>query len=739
MPLGPADVRPALRAGVVSVVVVESGGTVLPALQSIETAGVPAELLQVVVVTQERPADRSTQPYLEIVQPGSRSLRRSRGADAAGGEFMALVDGDVAMPAGVLGSLVDTLHREVRTGAVAPATGTPAPTARQGQALDAFSVPLGLVVLRTAAWREAGGLTPELDGVLEDVDLGWRLWLLGYRVRLRADLGGGPLAEPPSATEADRARDVMLVRNVSDAVLDEWYATADAERRRLTERLLAGRARVQASRRVDDRQLLALVRRGDLLGASDPAVERALGQRDSLPSRRRVLVVTGDTLGSRMAGPAIRAWEMAHALGREHDVVLAALGGSSLTSPSVRCLSAGEQELRDFEQWCEVLIFQGYLLRDHPWLLETSAVLVADLYDPIQLEVLEQDRSKPLAARAASLDDVVATVSTQLRRADFFLCASTTQRDLWLGALSVLGRVNAATYDGDEQLEQLIAVVPFGISATPPVPAQSVIRGIVPGIGAEDTVLLWGGGIYNWFDPLTLLHAVDRVRRVRDDVRLFFLGTKHPNPMVPAMRMATSARSLSQRLGLLGTHVFFNEDWVPYDRRGEYLLEADIGVSCHYEHVETRFSFRTRILDYLWAGLPIVTTSGDVFADLVRSEGLGEVVPPEDVDALAGALLRLVEDRDTRAACARDVARVASGFTWDVTLEPLLAFCRSPRYAADRFREGVPDPAAVLAGPPRTVRSELTLARDYLQRGGVLELARRAAGRVLRQLKSALD
>jgi hypothetical protein len=36
-----------------------------------------------------------------------------------------------------------------------------------------------------------------------------------------------------------------------------------------------------------------------------------------------------------------------------------------------------------------------------------------------------------------------------------------------------------------------------------------------------------------------------------------------------------------------------------------------IGVSAHPAHLETRFAFRTRMLDYLWAGLPIVSTEGE--------------------------------------------------------------------------------------------------------------------------------
>src|SRR5206468_8785633 len=101
---------------------------------------------------------------------------------------------------------------------------------------------------------------------------------------------------------------------------------------------------------------------------------------------------------------------------------------------------------------------------------------------------------------------------------------------------------------------------------------------------------------------------------------------------------------LATELGLTGTHVFFNEGWVPYEERQNYLLEADIGVSTHLDHVETAFSFRTRILDYLWASLPIVATEGDSFATLIEAEGLGLTVPAQDVGALETALLPLLDD-----------------------------------------------------------------------------------------------
>jgi hypothetical protein len=320
------------------------------------------------------------------------------------------------------------------------------------------------------------------------------------------------------------------------------------------------------------------------------------------------------------------------------------------------------------------------------------------------------------------------------------MCASTKQRDFWLGQLSGLGRLNPQTYDEDETLESLITVVPFGLADATPVHSKPAIKGVVPGIGPDDKVILWGGGVYNWFDPLTLLRAIDRLRHRRPDVRLFFLGLRHPNPDVPEMRMAVAMRELSDELGLTGKHVFFNEGWVPYDERQNYLLEADVAVSTHLDHVETAFSFRTRILDYLWAGVPIVATAGDALADVIESKSLGVTVPPGDVAALEDALFRVIDDEEFATLCRKNIATVAPQFRWSEVLTPLLEFCRNPRRAPDLVaaQPGVLAPElrgrtpALRARRPNEsrFRAEMGLARSYLQQGGAKLVFKRVAGRV---------
>jgi hypothetical protein len=285
----------------------------------------------------------------------------------------------------------------------------------------------------------------------------------------------------------------------------------------------------------------------------------------------------------------------------------------------------------------------------------------------------------------------------------------------------------------------LISVVPFGVSDVPPKATRPVLRGVVPGIGPDDKVLLWGGGIYNWFDPITLIRAVDKLRSRVPTVRLFFLGTKHPNPHVGEMRMAVDALRVTEELDLLDTHVFFNEDWVAYDDRQNYLLEADVGVSTHLDHVETAFSFRTRVLDYFWASLPVLTTSGDSLAALIESRSAGLVVAPNDVDALEEALHALLTDDELIAGARKASGELADEFRWSRVLQPLLEFCRAPRRAPDLvdplISGQVGDPLR-LRLVRRRLQRDLGIAVEHLRTGSWRALGQRTRNRLRKMIRN---
>lgn len=400
--------------------------------------------------------------------------------------------------------------------------------------------------------------------------------------------------------------------------------------------------------------------------------------------RRSVLVLTDDVLASSMAGPAIRAWNIAEVLSEHHDVRLASTVRSEASSPRFAVCDGTPERLRGIAEGQDVIVVQGFTLAKHPWLASLGARLVVDLYDPIHLEILEMAKEESPARRAEMLQASVRALHTQVAQGDFFLAASERQRDLWLGHLAAWGRVNDATYQQDPTLRSLVDVAPFGIPRDDATTTSPALRGTIPGIGADDLVLLWGGGVYNWFDPVTLVRAVAGLRDAAGPtpVRLVFMGTTHPSLDDPDTAALREAVATAAELGVLDTHVFFVEGWVPYAQRADFLLDADIGVSTHLDHVETAFSFRTRMLDYLWAGLPIVCTEGDTFAELVARHDLGRVVPPRDPAALARAIGELL-DPAVRAACTSRIVEVREQFRWDVALRPLVSYCGQAARAAD--------------------------------------------------------
>src|SRR4030043_578487 len=111
--------------------------------------------------------------------------------------------------------------------------------------------------------------------------------------------------------------------------------------------------------------------------------------------------------------------------------------------------------------------------------------------------------------------------------------------------LAALGRINPYSYKKDPTLYKMIDIVPFGLPSNKPMHTRKDLKGVVENIRKNDFVIIWGGGIYNWFDPLTLIKAMAEISKKRNDIKLFFMGVEHPNPEVKKLKLARKTVNLA--------------------------------------------------------------------------------------------------------------------------------------------------------------------------------------------------
>lgn len=414
---------------------------------------------------------------------------------------------------------------------------------------------------------------------------------------------------------------------------------------------------------------------------------RSLVEYDSPQRRPRLLIISHDLIGKKLAGPGMRYMELARALCDEINVKVANPGETQLEIPGVELLPYSEREpasLRKLVDNSDTVVVSSYLLDRFPFLERSDARIVIDLYDPFVLENLHYYLDEPQEAQEALNQQSVSITNQLVRTGDFFICGNERQRDYWLGVLTSTGRINPKNYNQDPSLRSLIDVVGIGYPDKPP-NISNLLKGKHPSIPGDARIVLWGGGIWNWLDPITLIKAWPAVLKAVPKARLVFLGTRHPNPDIPPHKMAEEAQALAEEIGEFDKSIIFIE-WLSYRDREALLSEADAGVSLHPVHIETRFSIRTRILDYIWAGLPIISTEGDITSEWIRKYGLGQVVAEGDASSVERALINILNR--SKASWQEKFEAFGDAYCWEKVAAPLKKYCLTGGYAADRMVRG---------------------------------------------------
>ncbi|HET8774389.1 MAG TPA: glycosyltransferase family 4 protein [Thermoanaerobaculia bacterium] len=398
----------------------------------------------------------------------------------------------------------------------------------------------------------------------------------------------------------------------------------------------------------------------------------------------RVMLVCPEPLGhGQPAGVGIRFLEIARVLRAD---------GHEVTTLAPDIVGLTPESLLETSRRSDVAVVQGHVA--NAFFQHADPIpAVIDLYDPFIIENLHY-----FAERGAEvfLHDH-ATMMDSLVRGDFFLCASAAQRMFYLGALLACGRLNPELFEQDPELTSLIAIAPFGVPAAGVVESSSrrVVEDSAPSsarrLDDSKTLSILFGGIYDWYDPITAIEAVALV----PNATITF--TYHPNPgLTPQGKLAEAMEHA--RRNQYGFVRF--EPWAPYENRAEFFARFSMALITFPRSLETDLSMRTRIYDYLWCGLPIVSSSAPGTDEILARYDCGIVVTQDDPRAFADAIQRVDRERMSRGA-----RQFVEEHQWDRTLAPLRAFVRKPR--TERTKDTFAKQPALAGRAPASILDRL--------------------------------
>lgn len=390
---------------------------------------------------------------------------------------------------------------------------------------------------------------------------------------------------------------------------------------------------------------------------------------------KRVGLVASEAIRPRLGGIGVRYLELARRLpDLGFDVSVLSPG----TPEEAEACGLSRSVHRRFDpahlgEWIagrDVVVAQGQLANDV--VLAAGEVPVAiDLYDPWLIENLQY---APQLGLGPWKNDH-ASWMLQLAAGDFFLCSSEEQRLYYLGLLTAAGRVNPELAAIDPDFVTLLAVVPFGVSLT----LEAHRPWLPPRRDGERRLLF--GGLYDWYDPWTLLEALERLGEFDWTLRV----VRNPNPESTPQRLFAELERRARTRGWWENRVLAI-DWVPAERRYDLLRDVDALAAPHRASLETRLAFRTRFLDALAAGCPVVTCEGGALSRRLAESGAAWVVPEADPARLAAALRELLTDGDERRRRVDAGRLLAREFAWEKVLAPLVRFLVDPRRESTRQR-----------------------------------------------------
>ncbi|MDQ3249987.1 MAG: glycosyltransferase family 4 protein [Chloroflexota bacterium] len=313
--------------------------------------------------------------------------------------------------------------------------------------------------------------------------------------------------------------------------------------------------------------------------------------------------------------------------------------------------------------------------------LRTNSPLWMDVYGDM-LTIMQAANYR--AGSDRGLPTSIAFMRQVLQRGDAFSVCGKPQQHALVGELAMAGRLNRHTFG----FEFAHVVLPGSPPSLERPDFRATARTLLnqQGIQTDDFVVLWCGGYNTWTDVDTLFRAL--VWAMSQDRRIHYVS-------VGANTYAAPDNVYTRLLGLIeGTQQrsrFHMLGWRPWSEMKGYYQDSDVGINIDALHYETIYGTRTRLVEMIAAGLPVVTSTGAELSYLLQEGGAALTFAVGDWQGLGQHLVKLAQNRPLRDRLAQTAYSYATNqLSFATTTAALRTWVRAPKHAPDKQRHGLP-------------------------------------------------
>lgn len=395
-------------------------------------------------------------------------------------------------------------------------------------------------------------------------------------------------------------------------------------------------------------------------------------------AKRKIVIITTSPIpyGNNITdGPGYRAWNLFHEISKKHGITILSLYESfhqklpkefeiSEDNILIKCASHKPKRVANLiiEEKPDIL----YL----PWsatpFISRLRQKIPTIIDYVGVGLLESYISQGYVP--------IHLLQIKLKSfwlGDFLMTAGFRERYYLLGLLIASKRLSLGAYKLNDPL---IHVIPM----TPPTNRPLLQKKVIDK-SPHESIILVAGAFLPWYDYPTFFQALNIISN--HGVKNFRVILMGGNPKDPKFEKAVKKMIQNSSLEKKIIHTGL----VPFKERANFYLASDIAVNIPPATVEDELSVRTRIIDYLWGKLPIVTPARDEYSNIVIKHGAGFSYSAGNPVSLAQVLETLTEDPTKLDQAKNNIENLLRNY-FDIkrVISPLEEFINHPYVNPDR-------------------------------------------------------